>query len=174
MPRACLRPRDACPMGAFDPERILRTLARRRVRYILVGATAARLQGFPRLTAAADIAPAVDAANLKRLATALRDLHARVYTESVPEGLPFACDAETLARANLWNLVTDAGRLDLVFKPSGTEGYEDLARSAVTFEAFGIEVRVASLADILRSKLASNRPQDQQDVLILTEMLKRR
>ena len=174
MRRACLQPRAVCPMGAFDPERILRTLARRRVRYILVGATAARLQGFPRLTANADISPAADAANLKRLATALRDLHARVFTESIPEGLPFTCDADTLAHANLWNLVTDAGRLDLVFKPSGTEGYEDLAKSALTYEVFGAEVRVASLEDILRSKLASNRPQDQQDVLILTEMLKRR
>ena len=50
----------------------------------------------------------------------------------------------------------------------------DLARSAVTFRAFGVKVRAASLKDILRSKLASNRPQDQQDVIILTEMLKRR
>jgi hypothetical protein len=160
-------------MGAFDPERILRTLARRRVRYILVGAIAARLQGFPRLTAGADIAPAADPANLQRLAAALRDLHARVYTESIPDGLEFSCDAETLTRANLWNLVTDAGRLDLVFKPSGTEGYRDLARSAVTFEAFGIKLRAASLKDILRSKLASNRPQDQQDALVIIEMLKR-
>ena len=161
-------------MGAFDPERILRTLSRRRVRYVLVGATAARLQGFPRLTADADIAPATDPDNLKRLATALRDLHARVYTESLPEGLTFSCDAETLSRAELWNLVTDAGRLDLVFKPSGTGGYDDLARSAVSFRVFGVKVRAASLKDILRSKLASNRPQVQQDVIILTEMLKRR
>lgn len=94
-------------MGAFDPERILRALAKRRVRYILVGATAARLQGFPRLTADADIAPAADPANLKHLSAALRDLRARVYTESVPDGLPFSCDAGTLARAKLRNLVTD-------------------------------------------------------------------
>jgi hypothetical protein len=161
-------------VGAFDPERMLQVLSKRRVRYILVGATAARLQGFPRLTADADIAPASDTNNLKRLAAALLDLGARVYTESTPEGLPFSCDAETLSRASLWNLVTDAGRLDLVFKPSGTEGYEDLARSALTFEAFGIEVRAASLKDILRSKLASNRPQDRDDAIILTEMLKRR
>jgi hypothetical protein len=160
--------------GPFDPERILRALSKRGVLYILVGATAARLQGFPRLTADADIAPATNAENLKRLAAALRDLHARVYTAAVPQGLPFSCDAETLARANLWNLTTDAGRLDVIFKPSGTEGYDDLARSAVTFEAFGIELRAASLKDILRSKLASNRPQDQQDVVILAEMLKRR
>ena len=160
-------------MGAFDPERILRALAKRRVRYILVGATAARLQGFPRLTAAADIAPAADPINMKRLSSALRDLHARVHTESVPEGLPFSCDAQTLSRANLWNLVTDAGRLDLVFKPSGTDGYRDLCRSAVTFEVYGAKVRAASLKDILRSKLASNRARDQQDAIVLVEMLKK-
>jgi predicted nucleotidyltransferase len=161
-------------MAAFDPERILRTLAKRGVRYVLVGATAARLQGFPRVTADADITPAGDEDNLKRLAAALRDLRARVFTESVPEGLEFSCDAETLGRGGLWNLVTDAGRLDLIFKPSGTEGYEDLLRSAVTFEVFGTEIRAASLEDILRSKLASKRPQDRQDVMILKEMLKRR
>ena len=161
-------------MGAFDPERILRTLSKRGVRYVLVGATAARLQGFPRLTADADISPATDPDNLERLAAALRDLRARVFTESVPEGLPFSCDAQTLSRANLWNLATEAGRLDLIFKPNGTEGYDDLARSAVTYEVFGVEVRAASLKDILRSKLTSNRPQDQQDVIVLKEMLKRK
>ena len=161
-------------MGAFDPERILRALSKQRVRYILVGATAARLQGFPRLTADADITPAADPANLRRLSAALRDLNARVYTESVPDGLAFSCDAETLGRANLWNLTTDAGRLDIVFKPSGTEGYDDLAGSAVTYEAFGIQIRAASLEDILRSKLASNRPQDQDDAVVIKAMLKRR
>lgn len=160
--------------GAFDPQRILRALSRRRVRYVLVGAAAARLQGFPRLTADTDITPAADPDNLKRLSAALRDLRARVYTEAVPEGLRFNCDAETLSRANLWNFVTDAGRLDVVFKPSGTQGYDDLTRSALTYEVFGIEVRAASLKDILRSKLASNRPQDQQDAVVIREMLKRR
>lgn len=160
-------------MSAFDPEHILRALARRHVRYVLVGATAARLQGFPRLTADADITPARDSENLERLAAALRDLGARVYTESMPQGLPFSCDAATLGRAKRWNLVTEGGRVDVIFEPSGTEGFEDLDRSAVTFEAFGIEVRAASLEDILRSKEASSRPQDQQDVIVLREMLKR-
>jgi hypothetical protein len=161
-------------VSAFDPERIVQTLSKHGVRYVLVGATAARLQGFPRLTADADISPAMDADNLQRLVSALRELRARVFTESVPEGLPFSCDAESLSRSNLWNLVTDAGRLDLVFKPIGTLGYEDLARSAIAFDVFGVRVQAASLKDILRSKSASTRPQDQQDVIVLKEMLKRR
>jgi hypothetical protein len=160
-------------MNVFDPERVIKTLARRRVRYVLIGAVAARLQGFPRLTADIDITPAEDVDNLHRLAAALGDLEAKVYTESVPEGLAFDCTAESLGRAKLWNLVTSAGRVDVAFEPSGTKGYEDLASSAVAFSAFGVELSVASLADILRSKEAADRPQDRQDVGVLREMLKR-
>jgi hypothetical protein len=158
----------------LDPERLLRVLASHRVRYVLIGALAARLQGFPRVTADADITPAPETENLERLAAALRELDARVYTESVPEGLAFDCSAATLARAGIWNLVTSAGRLDIAFTPAGTEGYPDLVEGAVRFDVFGVELLVAGLADIIRSKEAADRPQDRQDVIILREMLRRR
>lgn len=157
----------------FDPERIVTVLARHRVRYVLVGALAARLQGFPRLTADADITPARDARNLERLAAALRELDARVYTESVPEGLAFEYSAASLARAGLWNLVTAAGRLDLVFEPAGTRGYEDLSRNAVEFKVFGVALRAAQLRDIARSKKAAGRPQDRQDLPVLQALIRR-
>jgi len=159
--------------GPLDPERIVKVLARHGVRYILIGALAARLQGFPRLSADADITPDRSRDNLVKLAAALRELGARVFTESVPEGLPFDSSAEMLARAELWNLVTSAGRLDVAFRPSGTEGYEDLARGAVRFEVFGVDLLAAGLADIIRSKEAADRPQDRQDVLVLREMVRR-
>ncbi len=161
-------------MTVFDPERLLTTLARHGVRYVLIGAVAARLQGFPRLTADADITPARDQTNLEALAAALRELDARVFTESVPEGLKFDCSAAALARSDLWNLVTDAGRLDVAFVPSGTTGFDDLARNAIAFRVFEIEVHAASLEDIIRSKVAADRPQDRQDVVILRAMLRRK
>lgn len=141
---------------------------------MLIGALAARLQGFPRLTADADITPARDPDNLKRLAAALRELDARIFTESVPEGLPFDCSPKMLARGELWNLVTSAGRLDVAFMPSGTAGYDDLAQGALHFEVYGIDLLAARLEDIIRSKQAANRPQDRQDVLVMREMLQRR
>jgi hypothetical protein len=148
-------------------------LAKHRVRYVLIGAVAARLQGFPRVTADADITPAGDAENLDRLAAALRELQARIYTENVPEGLGFDCSGSMLARAQAWNLVTDAGRLDVALTPAGTSGYDDLAKDAVRFEVYGVELLAASLRDIIRSKEAADRPQDRQDVLILREMVRR-
>ena len=164
----------ASGIAPFDPERIITTLARHHVKYVLIGAVAARLQGFPRMTADADITPARDSDNLQRLAAALRELEARVYTESVPEGLAFDCSPQSLARADLWNLVTAAGRLDVAFMPSGTNGYDDLIRHAVRFDVFGATLDAASLEDIVRSKEAADRPQDRQDVVIIREMLRRR
>ena len=162
---------DVAPL---DPERLITTLARHGVKYVLIGAVAARLHGFPRMTADADITPARDVANIERLAAALRDLDARVYTESVPEGLAFDRSAAALARVDMWNLITTAGRLDIAFVPSGTRGYEDLIRSAVRFEVFGAPLDAASLEDIIRSKEAADRFQDRQDVIVLREMLRRR
>ncbi len=139
---------------------------------MLIGAVAARLQGFPRVTADADITPERSPENLARLAAALRELDARIYTESVPEGLPFDCSPAMLQRAELWNLVTAAGRLDVAFVPRGTRGYEDLAPNAVPFQVFGVTLAAASLEDIIRSKEAAGRPQDRQDVIILRQMVK--
>jgi len=157
----------------LDPELLFRTLARHQVEFVLIGAMAARLQGFPRLTADADITPSRGRANLERLAAALRELDAKVFTEAIPEGLPFDCSAAMLARGELWNLVTAAGRLDIAFLPSGTEGFDELAENAVRFEVYGITLMVASLEDIARSKRNSDRPQDRQDVLIIEEMLRK-
>jgi len=144
------------------------------VDFVLIDALAARLQGFPRLTADADITPSRKADNLGRLAAALRDLDAKAFTETIPEGLPFDCSATMLARGDMWNLVTSAGRLDIAFEPSGTEGFDDLTEHAVRFEVYGIELMVSSLEDIARSKRAADRPQDRHDVLIIEEMLRKR
>lgn len=160
-------------VAPLDPERLLTTLARHGVRFVLIGALAARLQGFPRLTADANITPARDPENLQRLAAALRELDAKILTENIPEGLPFDCSAAMLGRAETWNLATSAGRLDLAFVPSGTEGYADLARGALRFEVFGETLLVAGLRDIIRSKEAAGRPKDRSDVLLLRALLRR-
>src|SRR5262245_19287310 len=128
---------EARPLVPLDPERILHTLAQHQVRFVLIGALAAGLQGFPRATYDADITPARDPENLDRLAAALRDLEAKIFTEPIPEGLAFDCSAAMLARGMIWNLVTAAGRLDIAFRPSGTEGYDDLARQAVHIMVYG-------------------------------------
>jgi hypothetical protein len=158
--------------AVFDPERILRVLAKHRVRYVMIGALAGRLYGLTRFTGDVDITPSSDAQNLDRLAAALRELDARLFVDKDPAGVEFDRSARALSGNTIWNLVTKAGRIDIAFVPSGTKGYEDLARSAKEFETFGLRVRVASLPDIIRSKEAANRPRDRHDVAELRALQK--
>jgi hypothetical protein len=71
----------------------------------------------------------------------------------------------------MWNLVTDHGRLDVTFVPSGTTGYEDLARDAVHLVILGVDVDVASLADVIRSKEAAGREKDRVVLPVLRRIL---
>lgn len=67
---------------------------------MLVGGLAATLHGSPVTTQDADICPERTPENLERLAAAMRELRARIRTEGVEDGLPFACDAKFFEMAN--------------------------------------------------------------------------
>jgi hypothetical protein len=146
----------------FEPEEILRVLADHGVKYVLIGGYAAVLRGSALFTTDADICPRADPENLHRLAAALRDMGARVRTDAEPEGLVFACDAEFLSHVRLLNLATRYGDFDLSFEPAGTAGYDDLRSNATAERLAGVTVVVASIADIIRSKQAADRPKDRQ------------
>lgn len=130
------------PAGQFDAAPILEVLERHRVQYVVIGGYAAVLHGAQRPTEDIDVVPATTHVNLGRLAEALRELGARVRTDSVPEGLPFAVSAESLAGLKMANLVTPDGELDLTFRAGGTEGYEDLNRGATNRTVGTVEVRL--------------------------------
>ncbi len=154
----------------FDPERILSILVEHEVRFVLVGGFAAVIHGSPYVTVDLDVVPAVDEGNLQRLSDALRALDARVWTPDEPEGLPFDHDGRSLAENRIWNLITHAGRLDITFLPSGTSGYEDLARDAVRVRILGVDTAVASLADVIRSKEAAGREKDRLVLPVLRRL----
>ncbi|MGZ8603039.1 MAG: hypothetical protein ACXWXN_11050, partial [Actinomycetota bacterium] len=77
----------------------------------------------------------------------------------------------SLAAVRVWNLVTDHGRLDITFEPSGTTGYRDIERDAVRLVILGTEVDVASLADVIRSKEAAGREKDRLVLPVLRRIL---
>lgn len=144
----------------FDPARLLATLGRHGVEYVLIGGLAGALHGSPAATNDADICPARDFDNLGRLAAALSELDARVRTDGEPDGLAFDRSAEFLAVVEILNTTTAAGDLDIAFTPSGLAGYDELVERAVTFEIDGDRVLVASLDDIIHSKRTAARPRD--------------
>jgi hypothetical protein len=160
------------PVAEPDPLEILRALERHGVRYVLIGAAAARIAGAPVVTEDIDVTPATDQANLERLAVALRDLDARLRTPREQEGVPFPVDAHMLSSAEIWTLTTSAGDLDICFTPSGTRGYDDLRREA-SRERVGndLTVAVASLRDVIRSKEAAGRDKDLAQLPLLRRTL---
>src|SRR3954470_1547696 len=157
----------------LDLPRLLATLQRHKVVFVLIGGLAAVYHGSPFPTEDADITPDANELNLDRLAVALRELNARVRADDVPEDASFACDTKGLAAAQTWNLVTDAGDLDIAFRPSGTQGYSDLRRDSVSADIYDVTVQIASLADVIRSKQAANRPKDQRGLPSLRAILAR-
>lgn len=154
-----------------DNDALLALLSEHGVRFVLIGGLAAILQGSPFPTEDLDITPDREQQNLERLSRALTAANAHVYTSAVPEGLPLAHNASSLADSGVWNLVTTFGRLDISFVPNGTEGYEDLVQTARSIAIDHLSIAVADLADIIRSKQAANRPKDQRVLPTLREIL---
>lgn len=70
------------------------------------------------------------------------------------------------------NLVTDYGDLDLTFQPSGTDGYPDLIQNADERAVGTVTIRLAALADIVRSKEAAGRDKDLRALDELYDLLR--
>ena len=160
-------------MGEFDPERLLQTLVRNGVHFVVIGGFAGTMHGSPYVTFDLDVTPERSGQNLERLALALKDLDAKIRVEGVTDGLPFDASAEFLGRVELLNLTTEAGELDIAFAPSGLSGYEELAEDALQIEVRGTSFAVASLRDVIRSKTAADRPKDRLALPALRALLAR-
>lgn len=142
----------------FDPLVGLRRLAEHRVRFVVIGGFAAALRGSPMITGDIDICYARDPDNLERLAAALDGLGARL--RGAPADVPFHPGRSTLEAGDHFTFATDAGPLDCLGTPAGTDGFADLDASATDVDLESVVVRVASLDDLIRMKRAADRPQD--------------
>ena len=75
--------------------------------------------------------------------------------------VPLPADPRLIANAEIWNLTTRYGNLDITARPSGTYGYDDLHRNADTQSvSTGLRIEVATLQDVIRSKSAAGRAKD--------------
>ncbi len=150
---------------AFDPLRGLTTLLQHHVRLVVIGGFAGRLWGSPILTNDLDICYARDDANLEALATALRELGARL--RGAPEDLRFPLSAASLRAGDHFTFVTRAGNLDCLGLPAGAEDFDALERAATVMDLDGLRVRVAALEDLIRMKRAAGRPKDRIELEVL-------
>jgi hypothetical protein len=146
---------------------VLETLAKHRVRFVVIGGLGGRLRGSTTVTNDVDICYSRDKENLERMARALRELHATL--RGAPKDVPFVLDAGTLRMGDSFTVDTDAGKLDILGHPSGIPGgYEELQRTADEMSlGFGLTVRVASIDDLILMKRAAGRAKDLIEVEVL-------
>jgi hypothetical protein len=144
--------------GAFDPIPILRLLHRHQVAFVIVGGVAGYLHGSDIVTNDLDICFARDVENTRRLAAALKEMHARL--RGFPEDPPYAVDEHALRLGETFTFETDYGLFDCLGNPAGTAGFLALQANAETMSLDGRSVLVADIDDLIRMKEAAGRAKD--------------
>jgi len=154
----------------FDPARLLQTLHDARVDYVIIGGFAVIAYGVIRTTQDLDICPDPALANLERLASVNRQLHAEnLGTGDIrPEEFPFdPTDADQLAEGGNFRMQTDLGVLDVMQWVPGIASepaYSTLAPASVEAQIEQVPVRVCALEHLRLMKRTAGRPQDLQDL----------
>jgi hypothetical protein len=178
-----------------DIPHLLQVLERHEVRYVLTGSVAAMLHGVEiDRPGDLDITPALDYDNLRRLAAALAEMEAGFepeagfgHWETRPDGdKTWVEDEATAARlaaredwaprpddlATLDHLfLSRYGNFDVVPEVSGS--YEALMRRAMPMNAYGHDIWVAHVDDLLATLTVPRRQKDQPRVRQLPAIQRR-
>lgn len=162
----------------LDVDRLLATLHRHQVDFLLVGGMAAIAHGALRPTADVDCLARSSAENLSRLAAAMRELNARLriagLTDAEAAQLPTPLDADMLGRMRISTWRTDAGDFDVLTEVPARDGsrlrYDELVGRASVLDIHGIAVQVAALEDLIASKEWADRPKDRDALPELWEL----
>jgi hypothetical protein len=144
----------------LDPRALFAVLDAHRVDYVLIGGLGAVLHGSSLTTLDADLLPDMAQENLVRLAAALRDLDARLRVAGEPDGIPFDPHPALIRSMRCLTMRTRVGDVDLTIEPAALGDYEAVNSTSIGVLVDGVEVRVAALDDIIRSKEAAGRPKD--------------
>jgi hypothetical protein len=143
-------------------DEIITTFNKHGVKYLLIGAQAVRLHGMPRFSFDWDFfVPPRDRANFESINKFLTD-------ELDLPLLPLGDRGENFIQT----YQTKYGLLQFHLAGPGFPEFEDAeARAQLMGTESGTLVRCVSAEDLLRMKEASNRPQDQSDILFLRTKL---
>ncbi len=159
----------------LDLGRLLATLARHDVDYVVIGGVATQVHGHRRTTMDLDLTPDPAPENLRRLSSALEELEARPSDPELAEGELSSADPDRLAVAAIVPpLNTRHGQVHVLKEPKGARSFEQLRESALVVELDGVEIAIVSLDDLIRIKRAAGRPADLDDIAALTEVERQR
>jgi hypothetical protein len=136
-----------------DYKDMLRALSVEKVKYLLVGAYAMAAHGYPRSTLDIDFWVLQSPQNADAVMRALHRFGAPLHNLT----------AEDLQRnGTIFQIGIAPRRIDIITEATGLEFEEVYERSQpITIE--GIEVRIPSIADLIRNKRSTGRTKDLAD-----------
>ncbi len=137
---------------------LLQALAKNAVDFVLVGGLAGLLHGSSYPTFDLDIVYARDRQNISRMTAALREIGVKL--RGAPADLPFLLDERTIENGSNFTFETQFGPFDILGHADGMPPYDELRANSKVGSIDGIEVRVASINDLIAMKRAANRTKD--------------
>lgn len=156
------------PERPLDVLKLLATLARHDVSYVVIGGVAVQVHGHRRTTKNLDILPAPGRDNYRRLAAALDELDARQRGVDPGDVSVSPTDAERLETAAVVPpLTTTHGEVHILNAVPGAAPYDQLRSRALVVDVDSVAVAIVGLDDLIRMKRASGQPADREDVAVL-------
>ncbi len=143
-----------------DYRDMLRALSDEKVKYLLIGAYAMAAHGYPRATMDIDIWIMPSSKNVDDVLRACQRFGAP---------LPDLAREDLLNSDTVFQIGVAPRRIDIITAASGLQ-FEDTYKRSIAIDLEGIEVRIPSLADLIRNKRASGRTKDIADAEALEEL----
>jgi hypothetical protein len=141
-----------------DDKALLRRLTEQNVDFVVIGGVCGVLHGIALVTLDLDICCRFSRANLRRIETAVRDLHPRHRLTA--NRLPLELTDELCDSLRNIYLTTDLGVLDCLGEVAGLGDYDQVLRHSITQEMSFGHLRILSLDALIIAKEAAGREKD--------------
>jgi hypothetical protein len=151
---------------------LLRLLFAERIEFIVVGMSAAVLQGVPATTLDLDIVHRRTTENADRLLALLLRMGSYFRSDLAGRRLP-PQQAMLLGKGHL-NLQTDYGPLDVLCELGDGVGYDELLSHVETLEDGDVSLQVLDLPTLITEKTRAGRPKDRFALPLLLATLAER
>ena len=144
-----------------DYKDMLHALSAEKVRYMLVGAYALAVHGYPRATMDMDIWVMPSPQNAEAVLRALHRFGAPLH-DITREDLEI--------EGTVFQIGVAPRRIDIITTASGLD-FEDAFQNSMTLNVEGIEIHVLAVNDLIINKEASGRTKDLADVEALKSLI---
>lgn len=154
-----------------DFDSLLKRLRQHEVEFVLVGGFAAVAHGVTLLTHDVDVCCPFTPENLRRVASALAELHP--VHRLTPQRLPLELAADTMTRLKNLYLTTDLGQLDCLSEVKGIGDFNEVLRYSVEVKLPAGPCRILSVEALIRAKEAMGGSKDKLTILQLKAIQER-